>query len=692
METLLTAVLAILLVAYLTSSADDVLLDLIYLVKHKQFRSSNLDIKAIETDSPKRTAVMIPAWREAGVVADMIRSTLELTHYPKALLEFFVGVYPNDEATRKEVEQLARDNPNVHCVVNPRPGPTNKSQNLNAVYTAIKVEERERGIPFQVVVIHDAEDVIHPYSFKLYSALLNTHEAVQLPVIALFPRFRWRSLLGFLISGTYADEFAENHMHHVPVREFLHMFVPSAGTGFALRREVLERLAEEGNIFNEQSLTEDYELSLRMYKLGIRVHFHLQRVPRITSDGRTITEIVAVKEHFPNAFNAAIKQKGRWTYGITLQTPRLVKTRFSAFRDRFALWRDRKGRYANLVHLLGYPMGLYAVLEILQGLRLPHADPQLLLYIGLPVLGITLERLTMRFLSIQEIYGLRQAMLGTFVLPLFPLRWLIGNIINAFATLRAWRLYYRPGAGARKGTAPKWDKTERKSYVAREVLDSNRRRLGDALLFHDELPTRTLARIIRYPNEHKRLGELLLENGSINQTTLYQCLAETRDIPYVRLTADVIDGTLLPLNLALELGIAPLAAHENKLFAATPAAFEPARLERIQHDLRQATHQTLLPLATDTSVIENLPDWFWQTAADKPPQRFDSYLASKGLLPLEVFAYTINRLHGKCKLRDFFVLSAYLPRHELHDQMRQYSQIMRTPGLSTASSLMTADN
>jgi hypothetical protein len=92
-----------------------------------------------------------------------------------------------------------------------------------------------------------------------------THAVVQLPVFALFPKTNW---WGRIIAGTYADEFAEHHLHQLPVREYLGMFVPSAGTGFAIRRDVAERLVANGPLFTEGALTEDYEFAYRLWKIG----------------------------------------------------------------------------------------------------------------------------------------------------------------------------------------------------------------------------------------------------------------------------------------------------------------------------------------------------------------------------------------------------------------------------------------
>jgi adsorption protein B len=115
------------------------------------------------------------------------------------------------------------------------------------------------------------------------------------------------------------------------------------------------------------------------------------------------------------------------------------------------------------------------------------------------------------------------------VLPLFPLRWLVANIINALAALRAWRLYFWPARGAKKGTAPKWDKTERKSYVPGEVLEPVRRRLGDVLLFHGDVSPQVLARALRDKPQDTPLGDILLRDQILDPYRLKQRITETQE-------------------------------------------------------------------------------------------------------------------------------------------------------------------
>ncbi len=528
--TLISTLTLIVLILYLLAGFDDILLDLVYIFRHKWVKPKDSAPSMIDLDRARPLAIMIPAWQESGVVVPMIESTLELSRYPNSKLEFFVGVYPNDTVTVQEVQALAAKRSNVHCVINEKPGPTNKSQNLNFVYKYIQEVEKRKEIRFAGIAIHDAEDVIHPYTFKLYNSLITKHAVVQLPVFALFPKTHW---WGRLISGTYVDEFAAHHLHNIPVREHLGMFVPSAGTGFIIRRDVAERLAQKEPLFTEGALTEDYEFAFRLWRIGCKVHFHLQRLVRLDDKGRLKKDFVAVREYFPSELAASVKQKGRWTYGITLQTPKIIDWKKMPLKDRLTLWHDQKGKFTNFIHLLGYPLALYALLSTVLPISAVKQTP-LMLGLGLSVLGMTLFRLGMRFSAVHEIYGLREAAMATLVPPLLPLRWLVATYINTLATLRAWRLHFWPNGFGKpklqnKGAVPKWDKTERKGYVAPEILAATRRRLGDDLLFYNDIKPQELATIIQNQEDdmsYKRLGQIVTDASLLSRGKVNKRLAE----------------------------------------------------------------------------------------------------------------------------------------------------------------------
>src|SRR5581483_9135422 len=102
-------------------------------------------------------------------------------------------------------------NARVHLVVNDKPGPTTKAQNLNCVYR--EMQRIEGTDEFRIIVLHDVEDVIHPLSFAIYNWLLPAKDMIQVPVLPLErPWYKF-------VAWTYADEFCEHHLKDMVVRE-----------------------------------------------------------------------------------------------------------------------------------------------------------------------------------------------------------------------------------------------------------------------------------------------------------------------------------------------------------------------------------------------------------------------------------------------------------------------------------------
>ncbi len=95
----------------------------------------------------------------------------------------------------------------------PADGPTTKADCLNHLYDALIEYETATGISAKAVVLHDAEDVVHPLELKTFDRLIDRAAVIQLPVLPLPDRnSRW-------IAGHYCDEFAEAHIKELVVRE-----------------------------------------------------------------------------------------------------------------------------------------------------------------------------------------------------------------------------------------------------------------------------------------------------------------------------------------------------------------------------------------------------------------------------------------------------------------------------------------
>lgn len=421
--------------------ASDLLVDLIWIARsmwrrvYVYSRYRRADASQLVAHRPGRIAIFVPAWDEASVIGAMLRRALATI--PAGNWCLYVGTYPNDPATTAAVRQIA--DPRVRLVTGTLPGPTTKADCLNFLWDAMCADEIRDGQAVKAVVLHDAEDVIHPGEPALYDAMIERFAMVQIPVMPLpDPSSRW-------IAGHYLDEFAESHGKTMVVREALGAAIPAAGVGCAFDRAMLGRIAAARGAapFDADSLTEDYELGLRIAELGGRGAFvRLAATPGAAP--------VAVHAHFPDRLGDAVRQKSRWIAGIALSGWDRMGWR-GGLAEIWMRLDDRRPPLAALVTLAAYAAIVMAALTTASRavLGVPPAAPITGLAHDLLLVSAFLLawRLMMRAWMVTLAYGPVE---GLRAVP----RAVVGNIIAMMAARRAIGVYLR----GRRGVVT-WDKT-----------------------------------------------------------------------------------------------------------------------------------------------------------------------------------------------------------------------------------------
>jgi len=386
---------------------------------------------------PGRFAVFVPAWEEANVIGSMLRTAL--ASFDHADYRIYVGTYPNDPGTIAAVAQVAEQDERVRLVIGPRDGPTTKADCLNTLWRALLRDEADGSV--RAVVLHDSEDVVDALELRVFADLLTRFDAVQLPVMPL------RKPGSPLISGHYCDEFAEAHAKQLPVRQALGAGIPFAGVGCAIRRDMLQRIADArgGTPFDEASLTEDYELGLTLAAMGGKTQF-------VRMLDRPYGRLIAVRAYFPDRRDAAVRQKARWMIGIALAG--WDRTGWSAagrIGDHWMRMRDRRAILEIPVLAFAYCALMLWFLSFtahaVAGVS-PSALAPWMRWLLAVNFGMLIWRLLVRATIVGSIYGLPDALLS---IP----RAFVGNAIALMAARRAMFAYLRMLAGA----VPEWDKT-----------------------------------------------------------------------------------------------------------------------------------------------------------------------------------------------------------------------------------------
>ncbi len=499
----------------------------------------------------KRIAVFVPLWREHRVIAGMVDHNVSAINYDS--YHFFIGAYPNDKPTLDAVRLLESRFPHVHLAVCPHDGPTSKADCLNWIYQRMLLFEEHHGGEFEIVITHDAEDLIHPESFSVTNAYADDFEMIQIPVLPLPTPLR------NILHGMYCDEFAEWQIKDMPARQTMGSFIPSNGVGTGYTRAALQKLAsaEHNLIFDPACLTEDYENGLRLHKLNCRQIF--------VSLARRQGSIVATREFFPQTAHSAIRQRTRWVTGIALQSWERHGWH-GGFAEVYWFWRDRKGLFGNPISLFSNVLFVYGLLTgmLAKFTGSPWGLAQQAVYPALltATLVIQLIQTCVRMGCVSSLYG-KWFALGV------PLRTLCANWINTVATVKALSVYF----SARVRHEPLvWLKTEH-AYPSRNALVEHKRKLGEILVGSSYINGSELEFALRTQPAGMRIGEYLVKRGILSEEDLYEAISLQQSLPSGRLDPHTVARNVaraLPRQLMQEWKVVPVRISAGTLLLASP--------------------------------------------------------------------------------------------------------------------------
>ncbi|MFZ4776197.1 MAG: glycosyltransferase [Terrimicrobiaceae bacterium] len=438
-------------IGFFVFGVDDVFFDLQFIrYLRKQRRKKNISVEDLKNEPEQMIAIYIPAWSEGGVINRMAEYASKILIYNR--YDIFIGVYPNDPETIRCVDQLVATCPRIHKAVTSSDGPTSKADCLNAIYAAMKAREVPGEREYSIIALHDAEDILHPLTLKVYNYFVpRTFDMGQIPVFPLELN-PWR----YWVGNTYMDEFAEWHMKDMYSREAMGGVVPSAGVGTAISRKAIEFLVskhEGGGPFEVGNLAEDYMVGLEMCRGGFRAGFIDYPVERMVkpksrkgrqAKARLVVEHVAVRENFPTRFAQAVRQKARWIVGTAFQGWERGGWWGNA-AVRYTLVRDRRAPLVHCINAAGYSVIIYVAAEFVvlnSELRntfflRPIFTPDSVLWrLVLIDLALLVYRVSQKVSFVAEVYGFRH---GLFAIPRYP----VVNLVNMSATFRAAWLYFQ---------------------------------------------------------------------------------------------------------------------------------------------------------------------------------------------------------------------------------------------------------
>ncbi|WAA09074.1 glycosyltransferase [Fervidibacillus albus] len=227
--------------------------------------------------------ILIPAHNEEMVIENTIKSLIKL-HYPKKKLEIIVINDHSTDGTGVIADLYASKYPYIKVIHNYSPdGGKGKSGALNIGFAHSSGE---------IIVVYDADNRPEPDSVKNLVLPLEMDEKAG----AAVGKFRVINANKNVLTRFINIETITFQWLAQAGRWFWFKLATIPGTNFSIRRSVLEKLGG----WDENALSEDTELSIRVYNLGYRIHFFPAAI---------------TWEQEPETWRVWWKQRTRWASG-----------------------------------------------------------------------------------------------------------------------------------------------------------------------------------------------------------------------------------------------------------------------------------------------------------------------------------------------------------------------------------------
>jgi cellulose synthase/poly-beta-1,6-N-acetylglucosamine synthase-like glycosyltransferase len=251
--------------------------------------------------------ILIPAHNEEVVIANTIEAMLKL-QYPKDKLKIMVINDGSKDRTKEIIEGYAANDSRVVLYDVPLgQGGKGKSRALNLGVKQVTSE---------VIAIYDADNTPDPMALHYLVASLVSNKELG----GVIGKFRTVNKNRNLLTRFINIETLSFQSMLQAGRWQLHNIATLPGTNFVMWKWLIDEL--EG--WDEEALTEDSELSIRIYELGYKIKF----VP-----------YAITYEQEPEKWKVWIKQRVRWVRGNNYVLAKFIKEipNFKNKRLRFDL-------------------------------------------------------------------------------------------------------------------------------------------------------------------------------------------------------------------------------------------------------------------------------------------------------------------------------------------------------------------
>lgn len=311
--------------------------------------------------------ILIPAHNEEKVISQTIEAMLNLK-YPKDKLKIMVINDGSKDSTKDIIEHYASQDSRVVLFDVPKgQGGKGKSRALNLGVKQVKSD---------VIAIYDADNTPDPMALHYLVAQLISNKELG----GVIGKFRTVNKNQNLLTSFINIETLSFQSMLQAGRWQMHNIATLPGTNFVMWRWLIEELGG----WDEEALTEDSELSIRIYEMGYKIKF----IP-----------YAITYEQEPETWKVWMKQRVRWVRGNNYVIAKFMKLipHFKNKRLRFDLFYTMALYYIFFVAII--ISDLLFILSLLSLISIPLPGPYtvvwliaFLLYIFEIMLAISFDK------------------------------------------------------------------------------------------------------------------------------------------------------------------------------------------------------------------------------------------------------------------------------------------------------------
>ncbi|MEM2929048.1 MAG: glycosyltransferase family 2 protein [Nitrososphaerota archaeon] len=236
-------------------------------------------LNSLNLSSPK-FSIIVPAKNEEKVISRVIEALLNL-NYPKDKKEIIIVEDGSEDKTKEICMEYEKKYLNQIKLIS--------KNNSNGKPSALN--EGLKHAKGDIIAFFDADNV--PESDVLLKVANifsnNSIVAIQGRTCSINPDQNMLTKIVSIEESVWFESFLEG-------RKALNLFIPFTGSCQFIKRDILNELGG----FNEDSIVEDIELSLRLLKKGYKVHY--------------MPEVISLQES-PSKISSLKKQRLRWYRG-----------------------------------------------------------------------------------------------------------------------------------------------------------------------------------------------------------------------------------------------------------------------------------------------------------------------------------------------------------------------------------------